>query len=284
MRNKIFIILLFVGFVTVAFLEGFPERVSQWVKDDKSWQGLLNKVPDLESLPGPLRGSLDFAESSLTVNGVIEETNKQRELNNQKPLHTNNKLNLAAQAKLDDMFKQQYFEHESPDGKRPADVIKAAGYEFIVVGENLALGNYKNDAILVEAWMNSPGHRANILDGKFDEIGVAVGKAMYEGKEVWMAVQEFGTPLSNCPSPSLNLKAQINANRDSIAKLEAELATEKEKIDSGYYKSREEYNTAVDRYNTKANSLNSLIEQTKALVNNYNDSVTDFNECLEKNA
>ena len=132
--------------------------------------------------------------------------------------------------------------------------------------------------------MNSPGHRANILDGKFDEIGVAVGKGMYEGKEVWRAVQEFGSPLSNCPSVSSNLKYQIEDNKATIARLEAELATEKERIDSNYYRTNEEKNRAIAAYNEKANTLNGIIDQTKVLVNDYNKAVSDFNSCLENNA
>ncbi len=283
MRNKIFITFLIVGFVAVAFLEGFPARINQWVKDEKVWQNFLKKVPEPESLPGPLRGPLDFAETNLTVDGVVSETNKHREELGRNPLHINKKLNLAAQAKLDDMFRQQYFEHESPDGKRPADVIKAAGYEYIVVGENLALGNYKNDELLVQAWMDSPGHRANIIDVKFSEIGVAVGKGTYQGREVWLAVQEFGSPLSNCPAPGANQKAQIEQNRNTISKLESELATEKKRIDSGYYVRQEDYNEAVAAYNEKAIRLNKLIDDTKDLVGEYNDGVSDFNECLENN-
>lgn len=284
MRNKLFIIVLVVGFLGVAILEGLPTRFGQWVGEEKGWRDLLKSVPIPESLPGPLRGPLDSSDVNLTVSGVIEHTNKQRELYNQVPLHSNKKLTLAAEAKLEDMFKQQYFEHESPDGKRPADVIKAAGYEYIVVGENLALGNYENDQILVEAWMNSPGHRANILDGKFDEIGVAVGKGMFEGKEIWLAVQEFGAPLSICPSSGQSLKYQIEDNKDAIGRLENELSAEKKKIDGNNYPSREAYDRAVDSYNTKANKLNSLVDQTRDLVDMYNKTVTEFNKCLEMNA
>ena len=284
MRNKLFLIVLVVGFLGVAILEGLPARFGQWVGQEKGWRDLLKSVPIPESLPGPLRGPLDSSDAALTVSGVIEHTNKQRELYNQVPLHSNKKLALAAEAKLDDMFKQQYFEHESPDGKRPADVIKAAGYEYIVVGENLALGNYENDQLLVEAWMNSPGHRANILDGKFDEIGVAVGKGMFEGKEVWLAVQEFGAPLSICPSAGQNFKYQIEENKKIIARLENELSSEKKKIDANNFSSQEAYDRAVESYNTKANKLNSLVDQTRDLVDMYNKTVTEFNKCLEMNA
>jgi uncharacterized protein YkwD len=283
MRNKLFALLLIAGFMVVAIMEGLPQRATDWVKSDQSWSALLNKVEFAQSLPGPLLGPLDLSPSQLTEAGVVIETNAHREQNGLPPLRSNPKLNLAAKAKLDDMFRQQYFEHESPDGKSPADVIKAAGYEFLVVGENLALGNYQNDQVLVEAWMNSPGHRANILDGKFNEIGVAAAKGMYEGKEVWLAVQEFGTPLSNCPSPQSAVKANIDSNREKIAQMEASLATKKQAIDADRFGSRAAYNEAVAEYNEQARALNALLEQTKDFVGTYNQQVNDFNQCLERN-
>jgi hypothetical protein len=221
------------------------------------------------------------SRGTLTVGGVVEATNQQRDQYGKNPLHISAKLNLAAQAKIDDMFRQQYFEHVSPEGKHPSDIISAANYEYLVVGENLALGNYENDSALVEAWMNSPGHRANILDGKFEEIGVAVGKGMYEGRETWLAVQEFGTPLSSCPAPSISLKANIERNRLDIKTQEANLDQLNRKIDANNYSTRAEYEADVARYNSGAIQLNKLIDNTKSLVNDYNMQVNSFNRCLE---
>lgn len=280
--NKFWSALLLLAFIAIAVVEGLPQRFGNWVKSERNLQSFLNQVTLPESLSGPMRGPITGQSSVLTMSGVVDETNKQRELYNKTPLRTNAKLNLAAKAKLDDMFRQQYFEHESPDGKHPADVIKAAGYEYLVVGENLALGNYQNDQILVEAWMNSPGHRANILDGKFDEIGVAVGKGMFEGQEVWLAVQEFGTPLSNCPNPGLNLKTQIENNRLVIDAEEASLATLKKQIESNKFQTKSGYESAVADYNRRADALNKLISQTKDLVNDYNSRVNAFNDCLAR--
>ncbi|HMQ02060.1 MAG TPA: CAP domain-containing protein [Candidatus Doudnabacteria bacterium] len=283
MKYRILAGLLLAGFITMAVLEGLPQRAMNWVKTDRDWSELLSRVNFPQSLPGPLFGPLDFSNAELTRNGVIIETNRHREQHGLIPLRMNDKLNIAAKAKLDDMFRQQYFEHQSPDGKTPADVIKAAGYEFISVGENLALGNYQNDVVLVQAWMDSPGHRANILDSKFNEIGVAVGKGIYEGREVWMAVQEFGSPLSNCPSPESSLKLRIDANRTQISKMEAELVTKKQEIDRDNYPSRAAYNQAVADYNELARQLNTLIEVTKGLVEAYNQQIQSFNQCLERN-
>lgn len=283
MQNRLFAGLLLAGFVAIAVAEGLPSRAVEWIKSDKQFTGLLSKVNLPQALPGPLFGPLDFTNSQLTQSGIIAETNRHREQDGLLPLRMNAKLNLAAKAKLDDMFRQQYFEHESPDGKTPADVIKAAGYQFIIVGENLALGNYQNDVVLVEAWMDSPGHRANIMDSKFHEIGVAAAKGMFNGKEVWLAVQEFGSPLSNCPSPEHSLKLQIDLNRSEISKRETELRAKKQAIDNNQYPSNSARNEAINEYNQLANELNSLIDTTKNLVNDYNKKVEAFNNCLERN-
>ncbi len=233
-----------------------------------------------ELLPPPLRTALDEANAHLTVEGTINATNEQREAQGLLPLNENPKLDQAAALKLEDMFDHQYFEHISPNGDGPSDLADAAGYKYILVGENLALGNFKDDQTLVEAWMNSPGHRANILNIRYQEIGVAVGKGTFEGKQVWLAVQEFGTPLSACPQPTAGLKAQIDSNQQRINVLQADLAAKKADLEKNKYP-REEYNRKVEAYNSEVQEVNSLISQTKVLVNQYNAQIQEFNKCLE---
>ena len=286
MTTKFFIFILLIVGLGIAIFQGVPQQSWQWLKTSEVVTGLFSiGAGTEEKLPGPLRGLLDpNANSRLTVGGVIEHTNSQRELNGLMPLHYNKKLEAAAEAKVDDMFKNQYFEHESPDGKSPADIIKTQGYEFITVGENLALGNFKDDKTLVQAWMDSPGHRANILNGKYYEIGIAVRKATFEGKEVWLAVQEFGSPLSTCPSPSSNLKSRIEANRAQLTTMQADLQRRKSALESSRYGNEEEYNRAVAEYNDLAERINSLAEKTQELVEDFNSSVAEFNNCLESNS
>lgn len=175
------------------------------------------------STPSPLRHNGD-REGILTADGTFTATNTQRQQHGLPPLLRNNALNRAAQLKLEDMFAQQYFEHVSPDGRGPADVVEAAGYEYITVGENLALGNFESDADLVQAWMDSPGHRANILSNNFRELGVAVGQGEFEGRNTWLAVQTFGTPLSACPAPDKQLLENFERKKFSIRQIEQELA------------------------------------------------------------
>lgn len=285
MSTKIIVILLLIVGIGFAVAEDVPQRSWSWFKNSELATSIFSLSGSEEKLPGPLRGFLDGSSSAnLTEEGVVKYTNEQREKNGLVPLHTNKTLAKAAEAKVDDMFAQQYFEHESPDGKTPADVIKAQGYEYIIVGENLALGNFTNDEVLVQAWMDSPGHRANILHNKFYEIGVSVKKGMFEGKEVWLAVQEFGAPLSSCPSPSSGEKSQIESNRNQLANMQAELQRKKSALETSRYASEEDYNRAVAEYNDLADRINRLSDQTQDLVRSFNEAVNRFNECLESNS
>ncbi len=285
MSSKLVAIVLLVLGITVAVFEGVPKEAADWLARTEVGARVLSYVKDDEQLSGLLRGPLDALEKSeLTAGGIITWTNTQRESQGLLPLHENAQLKKAAEAKVDDMFAKQYFEHESPDGKTPADVIRKAGYAYIVVGENLALGNFKDDETLVQAWMDSPGHRANILNGKFQEIGTAAKKGMFEGKEVWLAVQEFGAPLSTCPSTGTGAKAQIDANRAQLATNQSELQRQKAALNSNRYKTQDEYNAAVAKYNALVEQTNALADATQALVSEYNNAVNEFNRCLESNS
>lgn len=231
--------------------------------------------------PGPLRAVAQApTTSALTIRGVIERTNTARAENGNLPALTENStLDRDAQMKVDDMFAKQYFEHVSPSGVGPADLAQAVGYAYVVVGENLALGDFGSDQGVVTAWMNSPGHRANILNAHYQEIGVAVGKGMYEGRETWLAVQSFGMPLSACPAIDSALKAQIDANNITIASLRAQLDAKKAQLDATP-QSDPNYNTYVNEFNAIVPQYNSLIETNRALVATYNAGVQAFNACI----
>ncbi|MDO8523540.1 MAG: CAP domain-containing protein [bacterium] len=245
-----------------------------------------NVVTDIKkeiSAPVPLRSSRTTPAVVLTKAGVIERTNIERRNNGGLPALTGNtKLNAAAQAKLKDMFAKQYFEHVSPSGVGPGDLVEAQGYDYILSGENLALGNFAGDQDLVTAWMNSPGHRANILNNRYQEIGVAVGKGMFEGRETWLAVQEFGMPISACPSPDKALKVSIDDEENTLTFLKNSVNALKSELEAGDPKTRKEfseYNQKVDEYNALAKQINELIDALKIMVNNYNAEVQAFNIC-----
>ena len=186
----------------------------------------------------PLLGPTKDITSHLTARATTQETNVQRKLHGMVALSVNEQLTKSAELKVADMFAQQYFAHESPTGDGPGDLADAVGYEYIMVGENLALGNYEDDTALVEAWMNSPGHRENILNTRYTEIGVAVGRGTYDGHTVWLAVQEFGRPTSLCPRPHMALENHINENQSLLADLEEQLSLKSEEIENMRQKKR----------------------------------------------
>ena len=195
------------------------------------------------------------------------------------PLSENQKLDEAAKAKAEDILAKQYFEHISPSGVGPGDLVKSYGYDFIVTGENLILGNFADEAEAVQDWMDSPGHRANILNERFTEIGVAFVKGTYEGRSVWVGVQEFGLPLSTCPQPETSLKSQIEANQSLLSQLSAELNSLKSQIESTNPRSNQ-YNNLVNEYNSLVAKYNNYNDQTKALIQEYNNEVNLFNQCV----
>ncbi len=239
---------------------------------------LLAPIGERGLFPGPLRKEGGADSVLLTRSGVIVETNLQRTNNALPILKENAQLNKVAATKLADMFKNQYFEHVSPSGIGPSDLANRIGYKYVIVGENLALGNFANDKDLVQAWMDSPGHRENILHPRFTEIGVAVGKGQFEGRQVWLAVQSFGAPLSSCPAPSETLQQQIAADQSLLRAGEQELAAMREDLDNE--QNKQEYNRKVSLYNQKVTEFNALVEKTKVEVATYNAQVNSFNKCV----
>ena len=250
---------------------------------EKSFEFVEKNISNKVNTPGPLRKEVDDEGSQLSVKGAIAETNRHRREAGLPELEENTLLNIAAQKKVDDMFARQYFEHDAPTGEGAGDLVSGAGYEFIVVGENLALGNYKNDAVLVQAWMDSPGHRENILKSSYTEIGIAVARGTFEGRSTWLAVQHFAKPISDCPGINESLKAQIDSNNVKLDNLKLELESRKSELENKptTREESEEYNRKVDEYNALVNEYNTLLENTKSLVASYNSQVQSFNECAK---
>ena len=119
---------------------------------------------------------------------VVAETNRQRAMNGCGAVTVNAKLTRAAQGHSVDQAKHNTMSHDGSDGSTPWDRSKAAGYNF-AIGENVAMG-YRDAAAVMDGWMNSPGHRANILNCSAKAIGVGLAKAS-DGSPYW--TQMFGS-------------------------------------------------------------------------------------------
>lgn len=137
-------------------------------------------------------GILGYA-SQINPLTIIELTNKERRAQNLPELKINQKLNLAAQAKATDMFSRNYWAHVSPTGVEPWYFITNSGYQYHHAGENLAR-DFANPADIVSAWMASPTHQRNLLDPRYQDIGIAVVDGYFNGVETTLVVQIFASP------------------------------------------------------------------------------------------
>jgi hypothetical protein len=131
--------------------------------------------------------------SAVLPGEVIALTNGERTKVGDGAVSENTLLSLAAQNKAQDMAARGYFSHTGPDGKEPWAWISEAGYTYRYAGENLAV-RFDESADVVNAWMASPTHRANIVKPVYTEIGIGVAQGMYEGAPATFVVQYFGTP------------------------------------------------------------------------------------------
>ena len=152
---------------------------------------------------------------------LIALTNQARLENNLPPLVLNAALNQAAFNKAKNLLKEQYFSHNSPEGKKFSQWIAEVDYPYLIIGENLAMGFNSDDAI-IQAWLASPKHRQNILEPRFKEIGLVVLKGEFNGEIAKMVVQIFGAtnkralsevflPYQDLPQAALKKIFKINA-------------------------------------------------------------------------
>lgn len=138
----------------------------------------------------PTQNSGQTSTISEEASEVIRLVNVERSKNGLAPLKANAELSKVATVKAQDMINKNYFSHTSPTYGSPFDMMKKFGINYTAAGENIAYGQ-KTSAEVMNGWMNSSGHRANILNSKFTEIGVGVAKDK-NGTPYW--VQMFITP------------------------------------------------------------------------------------------
>jgi uncharacterized protein YkwD len=285
--NKIvvFTLLVIAACVSIFFYQKNPQSVKD-IKDlffNKNENSVINAIKKEIDTPGALFAKIESAKAFLSNSGVFSFTNAERKKAGLPLFASNRTLDTIARARLDDMFAKGYFEHVSPEGQSASTVAEQYGYEYISIGENIALGNFENDQVLVDAWMNSPGHRANILNKKFTSLGVAVGKGIYKGKSTWIGVQIFARPLSLCTKIDETLKNQIDSENTEVSQLQTEitnLGVELQAMQKQGRYDRDVYNQKVDEYNALAKDINAKITNLKLDIATYNAQVRSFNSCI----
>jgi len=147
-------------------------------------------------------GVLGYA-TDMSANGLLVGTNNQRSANGLAGLAYNSTLASAAQAKANDMVTRNYWSHNTPDGASPWTFFANAGYSYITAGENLAYGFDTSDATIT-GWMNSPEHKANILNTTYKEVGFGIANSpdfQGTGPET-IIVAEYASPRVATPAPA----------------------------------------------------------------------------------
>ena len=215
-KSTKFLIGFLIGFIVLALVFVGYTYLIKGKNSTKPNNSILQTISEVGNSynPGKIIKPIEvFKAKTLSAEKIIDLTNEYRVKAGAKPLIKNDILTKAAQTKVDDMFKTQYFEHVSPTGTTPAQLVLKSGYNYKTTGENLALGDFKNEQDLVDAWFGSPGHRENMLNTSFTEIGVASNINDFEGRNTWLSVQEFGTLAPNCTEPNTDLSKNLDRNK-----------------------------------------------------------------------
>lgn len=141
--------------------------------------------------------------------GVLNLINKERSLEGLNELKLDIALSNSALAKAADMLENDYFAHDSLDGKKPWDWVDKGEYAYLLIGENLAMG-FNSAEQVHEALMTSPIHKRNILNSKYSDVGIAVVDGVINGQKSNVLVQHFGF------RKNLNLNEEIERSVDGL--------------------------------------------------------------------
>ena len=140
--------------------------------------------------------------ADITKSSLENFVNQTRQSGGLKPLAESTKLDQAAQLKAQNMVQNNYFAHNSPNGVTPWFWFIKVGYNYKYAGENLAIGFFDSKEVY-QAWLNSPEHKANIVNPNYTEVGTAVLSG-FGGKNTIVVVQEFGSQLPIKPATVKN--------------------------------------------------------------------------------
>ncbi|RKD33462.1 SafA/ExsA family spore coat assembly protein [Thermohalobacter berrensis] len=197
MKKKIVILTVILSFLLIS-LPASAEPLTYTVKPgDSMWKiavryevgvsELINANPQIKNpnliYPGQKINIPDISDIKAIEDKVIKLVNIERSKRGLQPLRKNWQLSRVARYKSQDMINKNYFSHYSPTYGSPFKMMEDFGLRFTAAGENIAMGQRTPEEVM-NAWMNSPGHRSNILSSSFDQIGVGVAKDKY-GRYYW---------------------------------------------------------------------------------------------------
>ena len=198
------------------------------------------------------------------------------------------------------MFEKQYFAHVSPFGEQASDIAQRIGYRYKIIGENIGSGRFFTNQKVIDGWMQSPGHKKNILSTDVQDLGAAIIKGNMNGQETWIAVQIFGlqspeVSQATCVVPSQALFQEIQVKKTELGDLQDRLTRLKQELDDEHASIETDrrisprstdLNLKIKIYNEKSNLHNSYLADMKAkslvlqsMVNEYNEMLQTYNSC-----
>jgi uncharacterized protein YkwD len=262
----------------------------------------------------PASTSPGFVREPLDADVVIAISNNARARAGLPPLRTSSLLNSVAKTRAFDMIDKGYFGHVSPTGEGVSDVAQRIGYRYRRLSENIASGDFLNNQKIVNGWLQSPGHRANMLNPEVRDIGVAVLEDHQGGSRKYYAVQVFGlespdqaaqasVPVTrpmqtqrehfakaapsfpampvllrqSCVAPSKNLKYRIERVRGELSSMSANIEQMKEELETA--------SEEIDSDRIYAARTSFFREDTKrelrAKAVIYNQKIQQYNRVIE---
>lgn len=159
--------------------------------------------------------SSSTSSTSISTSSLLSSTNTLRSSDKLGALQINQQLSTAAQLKANDMALNNYWSPVSPTGQTPWQLIQASGYNFSSVGENLAYG-FNNSQTLLNGWLSSPSHKANILSPNYLDVGFGIARSPdYQNKGAQTIVVAFygttASPVASTPTNSSNTTGGFNS-------------------------------------------------------------------------
>ncbi|MFZ1982163.1 MAG: CAP domain-containing protein [Smithella sp.] len=293
----IMIILIFVFFIVISV--NMPKLFDFFKSENNVGYFVVQRAENLEN---SIMSSV--SREVLTKDAIITLTNNARAQSGLPPLKENQILDAIAESRANDMLEKQYFAHVSPTGQQVSDMAQSAGYRYEVIAENIGSGDFYTNQKIIDNWMQSPGHRRNILSAEVEDIGAAVLKGKMKGVETYITVQIFGLqspPVSEhtCVAPSKSLlndidlkKAEIETLRDQLSRLKHEIDAEKESIETDRRYAYDD-NQKIEKLNERIRALdeksrwyNRILEDEKAkssvvgsMIDEYNKTTQTYNDC-----
>ncbi|KKP55424.1 hypothetical protein A2436_00190 [candidate division WS6 bacterium RIFOXYC1_FULL_33_9] len=234
---------------------------------------------------GGFLGIPEAMASTITPSNIINLTNQQRAAAGLNTLSTNAKLSAAAQAKANNMFEVQYWDHFGPNGETPWMFITQAGYTYVYAGENLAKG-FRTAEGVHEAWMASPTHRENIMSNKYKEIGVAVVEGNLLGTDVILVVQMFGNQTNEIFSLPPTVKSEVTPTPKPVVKETGEIKSIRitnpktgELIDDANVNIKGETSNVSGAYSVEITNSDEVVGETSSSTPTWEfDKVSDWEE------